>query len=485
MLNKYKSLFLTVSALAFLLIGIGTPQFLENILTRSSKSQESALTGKLIIAKKGIDAPKRVDQAVKAKPVTLTYKLCDLLVDPKDNCADVTKAILVDKNYVAITERYNFLVKRYPSVEYARHQIHNHKFFTSKYSSGFFPHWNTLISFGGGTGSVTIAAAEKAFAAIKKGSSVYVLNTQGELFEVPAGLNYTNLLNSLSYMNGGKTFGPKPLPLIFSSISLKDLTPSVWNGKLQNYLKVNPKPYPISVSITGSGTNRLLKLILQIDDLNLAPLEDSGVLLQLRNKGLKTQPFRSYYLPLSNTNAYSDKARPKPPVSPPNNNTGNNNTGNNNGGNKERPRGDGQCGPPQSSVEPSEEPDVEPQPQEQWIACEDPDCPEFPCEDPGNEPDPCGSDVVDDGSDTEEIKTATVNPCEIDPCPKVKKEIAAFQAEWRGKKASMQLVDFAKAVMAACKERVPDWKSRCPTATMPASGEVTCSQLPTETEPLG
>jgi hypothetical protein len=67
----------------------------------------------------------------------------------------------------------------------------------------------------------------------------------------------------------------------------------------------------------------------------------------------------------------------------------------------------------------------------------------------------------------------------------VNKQIASFQEEWRNKKATMPFTQFFKELLAACAESTKSWKECCPTATMPARGEVTCSQLPTETEPVG
>ncbi len=101
------------------------------------------------------------------------------------------------------------------------------------------------------------------------------------------------------------------------------------------------------------------------------------------------------------------------------------------------------------------------------VDCDDGDCRDkVECIDDEPHPDECG------GTDAER--------CEL-----VNKQIASFQAEWRNKKATMPFTLFVKELLAACAESSKSWKECCPTATMPARGEVTCSQLPTETEPVG
>jgi hypothetical protein len=101
------------------------------------------------------------------------------------------------------------------------------------------------------------------------------------------------------------------------------------------------------------------------------------------------------------------------------------------------------------------------------VDCDDGDCRDkVECIDDEPHPDECG------GTDAER--------CEL-----VNKQIASFQKEWRNKKATMPFTQFVKELLAACAESTKSWKECCSTATMPARGEVACSQLPTETEPAG
>jgi hypothetical protein len=321
MLNKHKYSIIKVLAVLAILLAIGTPQFIPEILSRNSRSFQTSLTGALSIGTTLV-APERKDDSVKAKSVLLKFDLCSLVDQTK--CANVTKAILVDRNYVSISDRHNFLLKNYKSLSYAMHQVHDHKFFAGKFSPSLSKDWQILKSFGYGTEKfISPTAAEKAFTQIKKASPLFILNKNGDLFEAPSKLSYVNLITSLSSMkNGGSSRAA--LPIILSHPNFKDAFLKVETNirTLQNYAPITSKPYPISVSIVGSGANRQLQLTLQIDDAKYAALEESGIILQIKNKVAATgksiteQPFSSHYLPLNNFKAYPPSLRPTPTPTP-------------------------------------------------------------------------------------------------------------------------------------------------------------------------
>jgi len=157
------------------------------------------------------------------------------------------------------------------------------------------------------------------------------------------------------------------------------------------------------------------------------------------------------------------------------------------------PGSDGHCETEELPIVEGQEPEYAPK-------CSDRDCAGIdPC--PAIEDEICNNSVDDDQNGStdcadpqcrdkvecseDETQTDECGGTDVERCTLVNEQIAAFQEEWRKKKATMPAADYVRGLLAACAKSTESWKNCCPTATMPARGEVMCSQLPTETEPVG